>query len=512
MTPVLALQLMFLACALPHVKAETKSDFLNARANLLSLEHGLKTGGDLALDDVEQAVNKVLMALKVKELDTALGSGSFPPSTHFFHAKSAIEQSKVFQFIRKMPKGAALHLHDDSLTDLSWLVKNATYQPDCFMCLNRQHGMLQFTFSGSWPAQDPNCNWRRVNNTRIETGNATKFDAELVANMSLIREDPKMAYPTQAAVWKAFEGVLTVANGLIFYSPVFKAYFYEALREFYEDNVQYIELRGLLPQIYELDGTTHDEEWVVAAYKEVTEQFVKEHPDFSGAKFIYSSIRAFNQSDIAKDVAKALKLRAKFPSFFAGYDLVGQEDPGHPLVYFLDTLLQPGQQKPPLDLPYFFHAGETDWEGMAVDNNILDAILLNTTRIGHGFALAKHPVAMDLARKKGIPIEVCPISNQVLKLVDDLRDHPVSFLLAQGHPVVISADDPSVWGAKGLSYDFYQAFMAMGGVDADLAFLKKLALDSLRYSSMTEGERSKAMELFQQKWKSFLHDVLSNGI
>ncbi|XP_078680475.1 adenosine deaminase 2-like [Branchiostoma floridae x Branchiostoma belcheri] len=511
MSPVFALQLVFFACILLHVKAETKSDFLSARANLLSLEHGLKTGGDLALDDAEEAVNKVLMALKVQELDSALGSGSFPPSQHFFHAKSAIEQSQVFKFIRKMPKGAALHLHDDSLADLTWLVKNATYRPDCFMCQNRQ-GALQFHFSSSWPKRDPNCNWRRVNNTRIETGNATKFDAELVANMSLVREDPKVAYPTQDAVWKAFEGALTVANGLIFYSPVFKAYFYEALREFYEDNVQYIELRGLLPKIYELDGTTHDEAWVVAAYKEVTEQFVKDHPDFSGAKFIYSSIRAFNESDIAKDVAKAVKLRAMFPSFFAGYDLVGQEDPGHPLVYFLDTLLQPSQQNPPVNLPYFFHAGETDWEGMDVDDNILDAILLNTSRIGHGFALTKHPVAMELARKKGIPIEVCPISNQVLKLVDDLRDHPVSFLLAQGHPVVISADDPSVWGARGLSYDFYQAFMAMGGVDADLAFLKKLALDSLRYSSMSEDEKSKAMELFQQKWKSFLHDVLSNGI
>ena len=52
-------------------------------------------------------------------------------------------------------------------------------------------------------------------------------------------------------------------------------------------------------------------------------------------------------------------MRQKFPHFFAGYDLVGQEDPGYPLIYFLDELLYPFQQKPPIDLPYFFHAGET---------------------------------------------------------------------------------------------------------------------------------------------------------
>lgn len=48
-----------------------------------------------------------------------------------------------------------------------------------------------------------------------------------------------------------------------------------------------------------------------------------------------------------------------------------------------------------------------------MDMNLFDAILLNTSRIGHGFAITKHPVVMEIIKQKNIAIEVCPISNQV---------------------------------------------------------------------------------------------------
>ena len=63
---------------------------------------------------------------------------------------------------------------------------------------------------------------------------------------------------------------------------------------------------------------------------------------------------------------------------------------------------------------------------------------MNTKRIGHGYSLYKHPVLWEAFKKKDIAIEISPISNQVLHLVQDLRNHPASFYISENVPIVVS--------------------------------------------------------------------------
>ena len=55
-----------------------------------------------------------------------------------------------------------------------------------------------------------------------------------------------------------------------------------------------------------------------------------------------------------------------------------------------------------------------DWQGIEVDGNLVDAVLLNSSRIGHGYAITKHPEAIKMGKEKSIAIEINPISNQVI--------------------------------------------------------------------------------------------------
>jgi len=58
----------------------------------------------------------------------------------------------------------------------------------------------------------------------------------------------------------------------------------------------------------------------------------------------------------------------------------------------------------------------SDWKDENIDENLVDAVLLNVTRIGHGYAVTKHPLVRQLLQTRRIPLEICPISNQVCSM------------------------------------------------------------------------------------------------
>ncbi|XP_073668532.1 adenosine deaminase 2-A isoform X2 [Paramisgurnus dabryanus] len=467
---------------------------------MLKQELAQQVGGSVELTQAEEHLDSLLHQLKIKEMAIS----PFPPAKHFFKVRHLIQKSPVFKLLQKMPKGAALHIHSSALVSANWLVLNATYRPYCYICFTWE-GSVWFQFSAHTPLPRLGCSlWSRLDTLRARLSDVTAFDKSLMQNLTLFTDDPETAYPTQDAVWERFEKIFVALSGLVTYAPVFKDYIYQGLKELYEDNIMYLELRVGQSRAYELDGTTHDKAWSLEVYRNLTEQFRAAHPDFIGSRIIYSIHRSLSVSKVKQAVQEAIKMQRQYPDVLAGFDLVGREDTGRSIWYFREALSLPSELKK--DLPFYFHAGETDLDGTEVDRNIIDALLFNTSRIGHGFALVHHPVAKKLSRNRGVAVELCPISNQVLNLVSDLRNHPAGVLMSDGHPVVVSSDDPTLFGTTGLSYDFYEVFVGIGGLSANLGTLKELAINSIRYSSLLPQLKDKAMKVWQEKWDKFISD------
>lgn len=72
-----------------------------------------------------------------------------------------------------------------------------------------------------------------------------------MANLTIFTDqDPEVLYPSQDVIWNRFEQAFLAMWGLVTYAPVFSEYYYRGLTEFYMDNVMYLELRALLPEVY----------------------------------------------------------------------------------------------------------------------------------------------------------------------------------------------------------------------------------------------------------------------
>lgn len=210
----------------------------------------------------------------------------------------------------------------------------------------------------------------------------------------------------------------------------------------------------------------------------------------------------------------AIKTQKEYPDMIRGYDLVGEEDLGHTLLFHSDSLIEAfNYMENGSDNTFSlnFHVGETNWpddfkptldgDDVSTLNNIYDSLLMHTHRIGHGLGFIKHPELYPFIKQNGIAIEVCPTSNQILGFVPDLRSHQALNYFRSGIPIVIAGDDPGSFGYNELAVDYYQVFMAWG---LTLADLKEIANNSITYSTIPDEKKLVGYQKFAMEWGQYI--------
>lgn len=132
------------------------------------------------------------------------------------------------------------------------------------------------------------------------------------------------------------------------------------------------------------------------------------------------------------------------------------------------------------------HAGE---EGPA--EYVWEALdLLKVSRIDHGnHALDDEKLIQKLVELK-IPLTVCPLSNLKLKVVPDLKKHPLKKMLEKGLVVTINSDDPAYFGGY-LNENYLALAEALNLSKEDLL---QLAKNSFIGSFLDEKTKQKKLE------------------
>lgn len=140
------------------------------------------------------------------------------------------------------------------------------------------------------------------------------------------------------------------------------------------------------------------------------------------------------------------------------------------------------------------HAGE---EGPS--EYVWEAInLLNVSRIDHGNrSLDDNQLIKHLAEKQ-TPLTVCPLSNLALKVVEDLKDHPLVKLMDAGLMVTINSDDPAYFGG----YMNENYIGVANALDLSKKQIIELAKNSFKSSFLPDDEKEKMIMQVEQYYQN----------
>ena len=140
------------------------------------------------------------------------------------------------------------------------------------------------------------------------------------------------------------------------------------------------------------------------------------------------------------------------------------------------------------------HAGE---EGPA--EYVWEAInLLKVSRIDHGNRSLDDDQLIKYIAEKQIPLTVCPLSNLELKVVEDLKDHPLLQLMEAGVMVTINSDDPAYFDGY-MNENYIQIATALNFSKKQIA---QLAKNSFKASFLPYRKKEKLISQVENYYQN----------
>ncbi|KAM0259337.1 hypothetical protein ACHAQJ_003369 [Trichoderma viride] len=529
-----------------------------SRENQLSFDARFRSRAsdkELLVDDIIQKVRKQDEDFFSKISSRKGYQGQLHPrfaGDHFLSNVDLIGQTDLFKIASMMPKGAHLHIHFNACLTPDVLLDIAKGMDRMFITSNlplickgegedkfENFDKCEMQFSIMSPEKEdpgdifsakyqPRQTMRFADFLKHFSKHYTKADASVdidgkekvdtwLLNKLLFQEqEAHHLLQTAPGAWEKFNGRTRMMKGLFNYEMAYRSYTRKCLEDFVRDNIQYAEIRPnfmISNQLYCDDGTaTIDNEGIMEIIIKEVEEFQKakaqEKKYFGGLKVIYCTPRSLLPEQVKVALDECIQFKKRWPQWIAGFDLVGEEAKGRPIRAFVSELLQFRKDcvEQKLDIPFLFHCGETLDMGTDTDGNLVDALLLGSKRIGHGFALANHPYIMQQMKAKGICLELCPISNEILGLTPRVNGHTMYQLLANNVHCTVNSDNGALFRSS-LSHDFYQVMV--GKESMDLYGWKQLVMWSLEHSCLSDQERADMTKQWNKLWEKFLTDVIN---
>lgn len=203
-------------------------------------------------------------------------------------------------------------------------------------------------------------------------------------------------------------------------------------------------------------------------------------------RIIMSFLRHLTEESAFETLALAMPYR----DLIAGIGLDSSEM-GHPPEKFERVF----KKCRDLGLRVTAHAGEEgppDYVWQAINQ-------LKVQRIDHGNRALEDTSLVALITEKELTLTVCPLSNQRLRVVEDLSKHPLLTMMSKGMKVTLNSDDPAYFG--GYVNANYHAIIR--DLEPSPEQIMQLARNSFTGSWLNEKEKAVALDRVEAVWSRF---------
>ncbi len=119
---------------------------------------------------------------------------------------------------------------------------------------------------------------------------------------------------------------------------------------------------------------------------------------------------------------------------------------------------------------------------------------LGVLRVEHGVRAIEDPDLLKLMADRGVSLDLCPISNVKLGVIDRYEDHPIGRLMEAGVRCTVSTDDPLSFGNQ--LFDEYALLSDRLGFDH--AQLASIARAGFEIALVSEEDRARWLRDFDR--------------
>lgn len=179
-----------------------------------------------------------------------------------------MEKTKLWQIVRRMPKGTLLHAHCDAMVDFDYLFDVVLATPGMHVradghlateAARQDQGGIAFAFREAESPADPASLWSAahyVPGTFVPLAKAAEafpdggrpgFLRFLKKRCTLSETDARTQHHGVNDIWRRFQACFTTVGAMIHYEPIWRKFLRHLMRSLLEDGIYWVEIRCVWP-------------------------------------------------------------------------------------------------------------------------------------------------------------------------------------------------------------------------------------------------------------------------